>query len=106
MERVSEPEMSALLLKIASVFTTLAVLAGSAGYAVTHLKNVHAPLQPPVAETHLTAMPSSAPTATLPPLVPLRGRTRPPSAQGTPIPSLAPNVRSADLPPLTFTHTS
>ncbi|HYY53744.1 MAG TPA: hypothetical protein VFA01_00055 [Candidatus Dormibacteraeota bacterium] len=95
--------MPAWALKLGSVLTTLLVLVGSADYAASHLKNAHAPLQPPVAGTTPAA---AAPTATLPPLVPLRGRTRPPSAQGTPIPSLQPSVRTADLPPLTFTHTS
>ncbi|OLC56871.1 MAG: hypothetical protein AUH85_04910 [Chloroflexi bacterium 13_1_40CM_4_68_4] len=101
--------MSAWALKLGSVLTTLLVLAGSVGYAGTHLKNAHAPLQPPLANKAVAVVPSAspaAPTATLPPLVPLRGRTRPPSAQGTPIPSLQPNVRTADLPPITFTHVS
>jgi hypothetical protein len=101
--------MSAWALKLGSVVTTLLVLAGSVGYTTTHLKNEHAPLQPPLADKEVAVAPPAspvAPAATLPPLVPLRGRTRPPSAQGTPIPSLQPNVRTADLPPITFTHVS
>ena len=101
--------MSSWMLKLGSVFTTLVVLAGSFGYTTSHLKNARAPLQPPLADKAVAVAPSAspvAPTATLPPLVPLRGRTRPPSAPGTPIPSLQPNVRSADLPPITFTHVS
>ena len=100
--------MPAWALKLGSVVTTLLVLFGSADYATAHLKNAKAPLQPPVSGKPVAAATASAaaPTATLPPLVPLRGRTRPPSAQGTPIPSLQPNVRTADLPPLTFTHVS
>lgn len=102
--------MPAWALKLGSIFTTLLVLAGSTDYATAHLKNANAPLQPPVSADKPIALtppePTVGPVATLPPLVPLRGRTRPPSAQGTPIPSLQPNVRTADLPPVTFTHTS
>ena len=101
--------MSAWALKLGSIVTTLLVLIGSGDYAATHLKNEHAPLQPPLADKPVAApgtIPPTSPAATLPPLVPLRGRTRPPSVQGTPIPSLQPNVRTADLPPITFTHVS
>jgi hypothetical protein len=98
--------MPAWMLKLGSVFTTLLVLAGSADYAATHLKNTRAPLQPPLADRSVTASGAPSASATLPPLVPLRGRTRPPSSGVTPLPSLQPGVRTTDLPPITFTHVS
>ncbi|HEX9268487.1 MAG TPA: hypothetical protein VF998_01465 [Candidatus Limnocylindria bacterium] len=97
--------MPAWLLRVAAVGITLFALGGSYAYTTAHLKNPGAPLQPPVVAADPTATPSPTPEpATAPP-----GTARP-SQRPTPSPgprlTLAPGVRSATLPPITFTHVS
>lgn len=98
--------MTAFALKVGSLVTTLLVLAGSFAYATTHVKNVNAPLQPPVAEkaTEPTAMPAPTP---IPSLVGTR-RGNPPRATSSPAPilRLVPGVQATALPSVTFTHVS
>jgi hypothetical protein len=100
--------MAEWALKLGSAAATLLVLAGSFAYAATHVKNPNAPLQPPVAES-ATAQPVAAvPASTaIPSLVGTR-RGGQPRAGATPAPrlTLQPGVQSADLPEVTFTHTS
>jgi hypothetical protein len=99
--------MRPIALRLAALATTLFVFAGSVDYAASHVKNVSAPLQPPVADRPSATPGPVQPTPTpLPPLVTQRGRT--PAPTGTPAPRLtiAPGVRLATLAPLTFTHTS
>ena len=95
-------------LKLSAVFITLFTLAGSFGYASTHVKNVNAPLQPPVADkpaaTSVAA--TASPIPTIGPLITLRPGVRPPTVTPGPRLTLAPGVRTATLAPLTFTHTS
>ena len=95
-------------LKLSAVFITLFTLAGSFGYASAHVKNVNAPLQPPVADkpaaTSVTA--TASPIPTIGPLITLRPGVRPPTVTPGPRLTLAPGVRTATLAPLTFTHTS
>lgn len=99
--------MSALVLKIGSVVTTLIVLMGSYAYAATHVKNAAAPLQPPVAQS--SAQPSAA-VSTPTPIPSLVGTRRgnPPRASSSPAPilNLLPGVQSTALPAVTFTHVS
>ena len=97
--------MSEWALKVGSIVTTLLVLAGSYGYAATHVKNPSAPLQPAVEKSPETA---AAPTPTpIPSLVGSR-RGNPPRAPSSPAPrlSLQPGVQATDLPEVTFTHVS
>lgn len=95
-------------LKLSACFITLFTLAGSFGYASAHVKNVNAPLQPPVADRPATtsAPPTATPIASIGPLITLRPGVRPPSVTPGPRLTLAPGVRTATLAPLTFTHTS
>jgi len=95
-------------LKLGAACITLAALAGSLDYASTHVKNVTAPLQPPVADRPAaTASPVPSVAPSIGPLITVRPgqRTAPP---GSPAPrlTLAPGVRIASLAPLTFTHVS
>lgn len=95
-------------LKLGAACITLAALAGSFDYASTHVKNVTAPLQPPVADKPAaTAGPSPTPAQSIGPLITLRPGQKT-GATGTPGPrlSLEPGVRTATLAPLTFTHVS
>jgi hypothetical protein len=94
--------MPAWVLKLGALVTTLLVLGGSYGYAMTHVKNVAAPLQPPVAaETPRGASPSP-----LPSLVGTR-RGNPPRATSSPsVLNLLPGVQATSLPQVTFTHVS
>lgn len=97
--------MSAGALKLASVLTTLFVLAGSYGYARTHVKNVNAPLQPPVADKPATTEPVATPTP-IPSLVGTR-RGNPPRPTATAVPlKLLPGVQQTALPSITYTHVS
>ena len=95
-------------LKLGSACVTLAVLAGSFGYAGTHLKNPAAPLQPPVADKPAaTAGPSPTPTPSIGSLITIRpGQKTPPPGSPGPRLNLEPGVRTATLAPLTFTHVS
>ena len=99
--------MAEWTLKIGSAIATLLVLASSFAYAATHVKNPNAPLQPPVADSSPAAK-AVAPAATpIPSLVGTR-RGSPPRTGATPPPQLTlqPGVQAADLPEVTFTHTS
>ena len=100
--------MPAWSLKLSAVCITLFTLAGSFGYASTHLKNANAPLQPPVADKPAaTSAPAvETPLPTIGPLLTLRPGQRPPTITPGPRLTLAPGVRSATLAPLTFTHVS
>ena len=100
--------MSALSLKVSALFVTLLVLAVSFGYARGHLKNASAPLQPPVADGGApSAAPVTArPAPTIGPLFTARPGQRAPVTTPGPRLTLAPGVQSANLPPITFTHTS
>ena len=95
-------------LKLSAGFITLFTLAGSFGYASAHVKNVNAPLQPPVADkpaaTSVAA--TASPLPSIGPLITLRPGVRPPTVTPGPRLTLAPGVRTATLAPLTFTHTS
>ena len=77
-------------LRVTAALSTLLVFAGALFYTTAHVKNPAAPLQPPV-----------PPAATPAPSPPAAGRPSP-----TPRLSLAPGVRGATLPPITFTHVS
>jgi len=94
--------MPAWVLKLGALVTTLLVFGGSYGYAMTHAKNVSAPLQPPVAvETPRAASPSP-----LPSLVGTR-RGNPPRPSSSPsVLNLLPGVQATSLPQVTFTHVS
>jgi len=95
-------------LKLGAACITLAALGGSFGYASAHVKNVTAPLQPPVADKPAaTASPSPSPAASIGPLITLRPGQKT-GAPGTAAPrlTLEPGVRTATLAPLTFTHVS
>ena len=99
------------LLKLGSAVTTLVVMFSSYAYASTHVKNPNAPLQPPV-ETSAAALKSATPTTAptpspIPSLVGTR-RGNPPRGTSSPAPrlTLQPGVQAADLPQVTFTHTS
>ena len=95
-------------LKLTAVFVTLFTLVGSFGYASAHVKNVNAPLQPPVADKPAaTSVPATAtPIPTVGPLFTLRPGQKPATSTPGPRLTLAPGVKSATLAPLTFTHTS
>lgn len=98
--------MPAWALKLSAVFVTLFVLAGSFDYASLHLKNANAPLQPPVADRPATTA-TPLPLPTIGPLVSLRpGQRPPPTITPGPRLTIAPGVRSATLPPISFTHVS
>ena len=100
--------MPAWGLKLGSLMTTLLVLAGSYGYARTHIKNPDAPLQPPVADQPAaTATPVASTPTPIPSLVGTR-RGNPPRSSGTPAPlrNLQPGVQATALPAVTFTHVS
>ena len=100
--------MSEWALKIGSIVTTLLVLFGSYGYASTHVKNASAPLQPPVDKSPAAAATPAQQTPTpIPSLVGTR-RGNPPRITSSPAPrlTLQPGVQAADLPEVTFTHTS
>jgi hypothetical protein len=98
--------MSEWALKIGSLVTTVLVLAGSYGYAATHVKNPSAPLQPAV-EKSPDAMVTAATPTPIPSLVGTR-RGNPPRAASSPAPrlTLQPGVQATDLPEVTFTHVS
>ncbi len=87
--------MSSWALRLAAALSTLLVFVGAISYTAAHVKNAAAPLQPPVAR------PATATPATADPSVPGR-----PSPTATPRLTLAPGVRGATLPPITFTHVS
>lgn len=98
------------LLKLGSAVTTLVVMFSSYAYASTHVKNPNAPLQPPV-ETSAAALKSATPTTPTPSPIPSLVGTRrgnPPRGTSSPAPrlTLQPGVQAADLPEVTFTHTS
>jgi hypothetical protein len=97
---------SEFLLKLGSAVTTLVVMFGSYAYASTHVKNPNAPLQPPVETSPAAVKPAPTPTP-IPSLVGTR-RGNPPRGTSTPAPrlTLQPGVQAADLPEVTFTHTS
>jgi hypothetical protein len=99
--------MPAWALKLASAGITLFMLAGSYGYARTHLKNPNAPLQPPVADAPAA---TAAPAATRTPIPSLVGTRRGTPARGTATPAplldLRPGVQATSLPAITFTHVS
>ena len=100
--------MASWALKLSAVFVTLFTLVGSFGYASEHVKNVNAPLQPPVADKPAaTAGPSPTPMPSIGPLITIRPgqKTPPPGSQGPRL-NLEPGVRTATLAPLTFTHVS
>ena len=98
--------MSEWGLKLGSIVTTLLVLAGSYGYASTHVKNASAPLQPAVEKSSepTTAAPTPTP---IPSLVGTR-RGNPPRGTSSPVPrlTLQPGVQATDLHEVTFTHVS
>jgi hypothetical protein len=99
--------MPSWALKLSAVFITLFTLAGSFGYASTHVKNPNAPLQPPVADRPAASgAPTASPAPTIGPLLTPRPGQRQPTTTPGPRLTLAPGVQSAILPPLTFTHTS
>src|SRR5713101_855790 len=102
--------MPSWALKLLAFCATLAVFAGSLDYAAGHVKNVQAPLQPPVADRPLaTLAPATAtPVVTLPPLVTQRpgARTPPPAGSGGPLLTIQPGVRQTALPSLSITHVS
>ena len=93
-------------LKLSAVFITLFTLAGSFGYASAHVKNVNAPLQPPVADKPAATAATASPIPSIGPLITLRPGVRPPTVTPGPRLTLAPGVKTATLAPLTFTHTS
>jgi hypothetical protein len=99
--------MPAWALKLTAVFVTAFTLVGSFGYASAHVKNVNAPLQPPVADRPAaTAAPTATPVPSVGPLFTLRPGQRPATVTPGPRLTLAPGVKTATLAPLTFTHTS
>ena len=95
-------------LKLGAACITLAALAGSLDYAGSHVKNVTAPLQPPVADrpaANASPVPSAAPS--IGPLITARpGQRTAPPGSAAPRLTLEPGVRAASLAPLTFTHVS
>jgi hypothetical protein len=98
--------MPAWALKLSALLVTLLTLAGSFGYASTHVKNVNAPLQPPVADKPAPTIAPETPMPTIGPLLTPRPGVKAPTATPGPRLTLAPGVKSATLAPLTFTHTS
>lgn len=100
--------LPAWVLKLGAAGITLAALAGSLDYASAHVKNVSAPLQPPVADRPApTASPLASPPPSLGPLITVRpGQRTAPGGSAAPRLTLAPGVRTATLAPLTFTHVS
>ena len=100
--------MAEWALKIGSAVTTLLVFVASYGYAATNVKNPNAPLQPPVETSESAVKPTATPSPTpIPSLVGTR-RGNPPRGTSSPAPrlTLQPGVQAADLPEVTFTHTS
>jgi hypothetical protein len=92
-------------LKLGSLLTTLVVLAGSFGYARTHVKNANAPLQPPLADKPATTELVATPTP-IPSLVGTRRGNPPrPTASAAPL-KVQPGVQQTALPSITFTHVS
>jgi hypothetical protein len=98
--------MSAWALKLWATLITVVTLAGSYGYASTHLKNPNAPLQPPVADRPAPSAAAPTPAPSVGPLFTLRPGQRPPTATAAPRLTLAPGVRTASLAPITLTHVS
>ena len=98
--------MPAWALKLSACAITLFSLAGSYGYASTHLKNANAPLQPPVADRPIASAATATLSPTVGPLFATRPGQRAPSATPAPRLTLAPGVKSATLPPITLTHVS
>src|SRR5438445_7147672 len=100
--------MTAWGLKLGSLLTTLLVLAGSFGYARTHMKNPNAPLQPPV-ESGSAPLSPPAPAVSVTPIPSLvgtrRGNPPRPTATATPL-KVLPGVQQTALPSITFTHVS
>jgi hypothetical protein len=99
--------MSEWALKVGSLVTTLLVLVASYGYTSTHVKNVNAPLQPPVADKSPEISPTPPTPTPIPSLVGTR-RGNPPRASSSPAPrlNLQPGVQETALPEITFTHVS
>src|SRR5438445_12905460 len=100
--------MPSWALKLGSLLTTLLVLAGSFGYARTHVKNPNAPLQPPV-EGGSAPLSPAAPAVSLTPIPSLVGTRRgnPPRPTATAAPlKVLPGVQETALPSLTFTPVS
>ena len=99
--------MTELALKIGSIVTTLLVMLGGYGYALTHVKNAAAPLQPPVADKPAATAAPAATSTPLPSLVGIR-RGNPPRSTAVPAPllNLTPGVQATALPAITFTHVS
>lgn len=93
-------------LKLGAACITLAALAGSLDYASAHVKNVAAPLQPPVAGRATTASPAPSVAPSIGPLITVRPGQRTAPTSAAPRLTLEPGVRSASLAPLTFTHVS
>ena len=77
-------------LRLAAGLSTLLVFVSALFYTTGHVKNPAAPLRPPVPPA---ATPAPSPSAA-------------PRPTPTPRLSLAPGVRAATLPPITFTHVS
>lgn len=98
--------MPAWALKLWATAITLVALAGSFGYAGTHLKNPNAPLQPPVADRPAAASGAPSPAPSVGPLFTPRPGQRGPTATAAPRLTLAPGVRTASLAPITLTHVS
>ncbi|MFN2519620.1 MAG: hypothetical protein ABR525_01080 [Candidatus Limnocylindria bacterium] len=92
--------MPSWALRTAAAVSTLLVFMGAVSYTAAHVKNPAAPLQPPVAPAATGAAAAGAPGTSTPGS---SGRVGP---SPTPRISLAPGVRGATLPPITFTHVS
>lgn len=88
--------MSAWALRLAAALSTTLVFVGAISYTAAHVKNAAAPLQPPVAPS-ASAAPATAGASNS------GGR---PAPTATPRLTLAPGVRGATLPPITFTRVS
>ena len=99
--------MAEWALKVGSAVTTLLVLVAGYAYASTNVKNPNAPLQPPVESSPAAAKPAAPTPTPIPSLVGTR-RGNPPRGTSSPAPrlTLQPGVQAADLPEVTFTHTS
>src|SRR5438552_1533751 len=89
--------MPSWALKLGSLLTTLLVLAGSFGYARTHVKNPNAPLQPPVADEPSASEPIATPTP-IPSLFGTRRGTPPRPAATAPPPKVLPRAQQTALP--------
>ena len=103
--------MPAWGLKLGAFLATALSLVGSTDYVTHHLKNVAAPLHPPVEGGAVAVAPAPSVTPVpngtpLPTLIPARrGQTRPTSSPG-PLITLQPGVRATALPAITLTHVS